>query len=72
MTYNTPPEAEIPLFMVSLSREEQLILLECAAAGLRDELSDGFLRENDVLDLDLSDDVLEPILDKLARFLETL
>jgi hypothetical protein len=61
---------DVSNFMDSLSIEEQLILLECAAAGLRDELSDGFLRENQVLDLDLSDEALEPLLNKLAIFME--
>jgi len=58
------------IFFSRLTIEEQLIILECAAAGLRDELSDAFLRNNEVLDLDLSYEVLEPILDKLARFME--
>lgn len=58
-------------FLTTCTPEEILIILECALAGLRDELSDGFLRAYGVLDLDLSDETLEPILDKLARFMET-
>ena len=57
-------------FFYFLTNEEQLIILECAVAGLRDELADGWLRENDVLNLDLSDEVLEPIHDKLDDFLD--
>ena len=57
-------------FFFYLTVEEQLVILECAVAGLRDELADGWLRENDVLDLDMSDEALQPIHDKLDEFLD--
>ena len=57
-------------FFYYLTVDEQLVILECAVAGLRDELADGWLRENDVLDLDMSDEALQPIHDKLDDFLD--
>ncbi|MHA2046154.1 MAG: hypothetical protein ACW99G_15285 [Candidatus Thorarchaeota archaeon] len=65
ITWNT-----VAAFFLQLTKEEQLILLECATGALRDELHDGFLRENEILDLDLSDEALVSILEKLKKFME--
>lgn len=58
------------VFFYHLTNHEQLVILECALQGLRDELQDGILRESGLLGLDLSDDVIEPIKEKLDKFME--
>jgi hypothetical protein len=56
-------------FFFYLTNEEQLIILECALQALRDEMSDGFMREARLLDLDVSDEALDPILEKLSELM---
>lgn len=56
-------------FFFYLTVEEQMIIMECAYQALRDELTDGFMREHGLLDIDTSDEYLQPIYDKLDKFL---
>ena len=59
-------------FFNSLTFTQQMIVLECAFQSLRDELSDGFMREYGLLDLDMPDETLQPIFNKLDNFLNKI
>lgn len=54
-------------FFNSLTQEEQLILLELAYQGMRDELADGFMEENSILDI--KPEYLGELADKLDAFM---
>lgn len=55
-------------FFATLSEEELLLLLECALQGLRDEVTDGFMRDGDALE-DISEEQLVSLLHKLNSFM---
>lgn len=60
-------------FFFYLTLEEQMIIIECAYQVLKDELTDGFesgfMRKSGLLDIDVSNEYLQPIYDKLDKFL---
>lgn len=56
-------------FFFYLTLEEQMIIMECAYEALRYELTDGLMRERRLLDIDVSDEYLQPVYDKLDKFL---
>lgn len=57
-------------FFESLTPFDQVTILEAALQGLRDELSDDFMRQMDVLDI--TDEHLEQLVTILADFMERI
>jgi hypothetical protein len=55
-------------FFSKLDAFSQLVILEVALQSIREELQDDFMRSNDKLDV--TDECLEEILEKLNKFME--